>query len=739
MLVYHSRATTLPCRGPPLFPMTTSRDLFRSLRWHARFGCCLLALGAPAFGQAASSVPSRPPGTATEDPTVLSEFVVSDTKDIGYATTNAIGVTRTNTAIIDIPQAVNVISQEFLRDAAASELFDVLKYVSGVSLESNVGDSVMIRGYTVRGQYTDGLADNQNQTQAGSEPYLFERLEVLKGPSALVYGSHATGGVLNRVRKSPLWKNRTELAGTIGNHGQFKAEIDHAAPLNRQFAYRLIGVWREEDLNNGVNTRFSWFKRWNLYPMLAWRPLPKVQVKIMGEFMHEEHYKHWADNAQLAPFTKDGPTTFGQLPRDFAFSDPWATNDNDKRAVWGAVETQILSNWSVRLAGYANNWKHDVDDIIPGGLQANNRLMNRTARFANNYDSDETAAFDSVASFNLGPTDHKFLFIAQRSKFDNEAAVDTANNPPPLDIFNPVYNYTALVNPRRTSHTNSRGVSESLSFQDHARFLGDRLQLIGGARWDKYRSHADSLLTGAKGNRNRGDTWTYKAGVVWKPIRSLSVFYNYAETFTPNFGANPDGSTFVPSYGVVNELGVKTALREGRITATVSLFDLELQNIIGLHPDPALASAGWRVQHTKQDTKGIEADVILNLVQGWDLSLAASTLDMALPGGLLPRNAAEQTASAWTRYKFQDGALKGVVVGGGWNRKGRSPADAGNTVYFPGFHTFDAFVQYHWGRYRFSLNGTNIADRWYLSRGVNRNLFWSGSERLIKARISYTY
>ncbi len=718
--------------------MTSLRDLHRSLRRQSLKSCCLLATFASAFGQ--TPAPAASGSTSpTEPPTVLSEFVVSDTQDIGYATTNAIGVTRTNTAIIDTPQAVNVINQEFLRDAVAGELFDVLKYVSGVSIESNVGDSVMIRGYTVRGQYTDGLSDNQNQSQAGSEPFLFERLEVLKGPSALVYGSHATGGVLNRVRKSPQWKPRGEIAGTVGNHGQLKAELDYTAPLNDKFAYRLLGVWREEDLNNGVNTRFSWFERWNLYPMLTWRPLPKVQVKLVGEFMHEEHFKHWGDNAQLAPFPVNGPTTFGRLPRDFTFSDPWATNDNDKRAVWGAIEAQVSANWSLRLAGYVNDWKHDVYDILPAGMQANNTLMNRTGRFVYNYDFDQTLALDSVTSFKVGPSDHKFLFIAQHSESDNDTGTLTANAPPPLALFNPVYNYTALVNPRLTANTNSQGVSQSLSFHDHARFLGEKLQLVGGARWDKYRSHADNLLTGVKGARNRGDTWTYKAGAVWKPVRTLSVFYNYAETFTPNFGSNPDGSTFVPSYGVVNEIGVKTSLREGRITATVSVFDLELKNIIGGHPDPTLASAGWRVQHTKQETKGLEADVILGIVRGWDLSLAVSTLDMELPGGLLPRNAPEQTASAWTRYKFHGGALKGVVIGGGWNRKGRSPAEAGNTLFFPGFSTFDAFAQYHWGKYRFSLNVSNVGDKWYLSRGINRNIFWSGPERLIKFRASYTF
>lgn len=722
--------------------MTSPRPRFRP---HVVCGLLGLQLcGALPLVPAQSVTP--PPAAARATSTAagseivqLSEFTVSGEKDTGYSTTNAIGVTRTNTAIIDTPQAVNVINQEFLRDAVAGELFDVLKYVSGVSIESNIGDSVMIRGYTVRGQYTDGLADNQNQTQAGAEPFLFERLEVLKGPSALVYGSHATGGVLNRVRKSPQWKRRGEIAATVGDHGQRKVELDYTAPLNDQFAYRLLAIAREEDLTNGVETRFSWFKRWNLDPMITWRPLAKVQVKLVGEFMHEEGFKHWGDNAQLAPFPVNGPTTFGRLPRDFTFSEPWTTGENEKRAIWGAVEAQILPNWSLRLAGYINHWDHDVYDVLPSGLQANNNLMNRTARFIYNYDTDQTLALDSIASFKLGASDHKFLFIAQHFESDNDTGTQAATNPPALDLNNPVYNYPALVAPRLTANLNSQGVSQSLSFHDNARFLDEKFQLVGGARWDKYRSHSDNRITGVKGARNRGDTWTYKAGAVWKPIKTLSVFYNYAETFTPNFGSNPDGTTFVPSYGVVNEIGVKTALREGRITATISAFDLELQNIIGNHPDPALASAGFRVQHVKQETKGLEADIVVNPMPGWDLTLAVSTLDIALPGRLLPRNAPEQTAAAWTRYKFQRGALKGVVIGGGWNRKGRSPAEAGNVVFFPAFSTVDAFAQYHWGKYRFSLNVSNLSDKWYLARGVNRNIFWTGPERLVKFRASYVF
>lgn len=669
----------------------------------------------------------------------LREFTVSGEKDLGYATTNAIGVTRTNTALIDTPQAVTVINQEFLRDAVAGELYDVLKYVSGVSIESNVGDSVMIRGYTVRGQYTDGFSDTQTQSQAGADPFLFERLEVLKGPSALVYGSHAAGGVLNRVRKSPSWKTGGLAALTFGNHAQKKAEFDYNAPLNDRFAYRLVAVYRDEDLSNGVETRFSWFKRWNVNPAMTWRVNKTTQVKVVGEFMREEGFKHWGDNAQLQPFVANGPTTFGLLPREFTFSDPRSRTDNSKRAVFAAVETAITADWSIRLAAYDNHWRHDVTEILPAGMQANNRLMGRTARSIYNYDTDYTVGLDSVYNFHVGPSDHKFLVIGQHYSSDNDTATISADNPPALDLYNPVYTFTGLVNPRTTAKTLGAGSNTNASFQDHAKFFGDKLQLIAGTRFDRYASHTDNLLTNRQGARNQGENWTYKFGAVAKPAKDFSVFYNYAQTFNANFGSNPDGTTFVPSTGVVNEVGVKSSLREGRISGTVSYFDLQLKQILGLDPDPVRASAGYRVQQDRQVTKGVEADLNLNVLPGWDLTLSGATMSITLPTHLLPRNTPEKTAAAWTRYKFPAGVLKGVTVGGGWNWQGRAPGDATNQIFFAAAGTFDGFVQYAWKGYRFSLNGSNLTDKWYLKRGVNRNIFWAGPERLIKFKVARSF
>ncbi|MBE7537436.1 MAG: hypothetical protein HS122_03360 [Opitutaceae bacterium] len=103
-----------------------------------------------------------------------------------------------------------------------------------------------------------------------------------------------------------------------------------------------------------------------------------------------------------------------------------------------------------------NFWDHDVYDIFAAGMQINNRLMNRTSRFATNYDSDKTVALESIYNFNIGPTNHKLLFIGQHFELNNEASVVTHNAPPALDIYTPTYNYLTPVNPRLTSKTNSR-------------------------------------------------------------------------------------------------------------------------------------------------------------------------------------------------------------------------------------------------------------------------------------------
>jgi iron complex outermembrane receptor protein len=693
---------------------------------------------------------AQTPAPSQEEVVELTPFEVSASRDVGYAAMNSIGATRTNTPLIDLPQSVNIINQEFLNDAAPGELYDVLRYVSGVSIESNVGDSVMVRGYTVRTQYTDGIDDNQYQSQLGAEPFNFQRLEVLKGPSAIIYGEQSVGGVLNRVRKTPQWKAGGEIGLRIGTNNQFKGELDAYGPLSDQVAYRLVGTYRDEDMVNGVSVDHAFAKRWTIMPMVTWRVNDKVQVKVVGEYLNEEAFKHWGDNFMVRDsegnFAKGGKTSFenpewGSLPRSFTVSDEESQGENTKKLLFGAVEVEVTEDWSIRAVAQGNRWSHDVIDILPTGIQADNQTMPRLWRNLVNEDFDFTTAIDSTTNFELGESDHTLLVIGQYHDFDNHYTRVNDLNRPNLDVFNPVYGYNGPMSPSVSNNIKNQGSSWSVSVQDHMRFMEGQLQVVLGARYDDYESQSFNHITGVvvPGDKNTGDNWTYKAGLIYKFSEDISAYYNYSETFDPVFSLQPDGSSLKNREGVINEIGLKTAVNDGRFTMTVAVYDLQLRNVITGDPDPERASAGWRVQSEKQKTTGVDLDLIAMITPQWDFMVGGSKLDIELPNGLLPRNAPEETAYIWTRYAFNEGAVDGLVLGGGVNWQGKSPGESGNLYFFDSYYSIDLFAQYTYKQFNFAVNVTNVTDEWYLARGVNRNTIWAGPERQARLTVRYFF
>lgn len=730
--------------------------------------CCFLApwLAFAPFSLAQTT--AKPPATSAsssgsgEEAVKLKEFVVTDSEDVGYSTPNAIGVGRFPTALIDTPQTINVLNRQFMDDFQAAELFDVLKYVAAVSIESNVGDSVQVRGYTVRDQYTDGVVDNQNQSQMGAEPFQFERIEVMKGPSALVYGSTAIGGVTNRVRKTPLWKPKGEIGLTLGNHDQLKTDFDYTTPLSKQVSTRLVATYRTEGIVNNVAARFAYARRYNINPMLTWRLTPTTQLRVVGEILHEKSFKHWGENGMFQPFTpvkgytivpfgrtlaQGGFTTWGLLDRDFTFADPQAHVRNDKQAGSVYFEMQPTPELMVRFFGTASFWDHFVEDIIPVGMAANNTEMTRLWRTIGNDDFYLTGGLDSSYRLKLPGQDHRILFVSQYTtrRLWQEIVQDTANPIGNLSLFNPVYSGYTPKTPRRTNYQFTNAGNHNFAAQDHLRLFDEKFQVVGGARFDKFNTRTDNVLTSNNpGRTNFGDAWTYKYGAIFKPTKAWSMFYNHSETYAPNFGSQPDGSLFEPQLGTIEEGGFKLAVLDGRIAGTISMYDLQLQNLLTADPDPVRAAQGWRIQIAKQKTQGVEADIFVTVTRNWSFNIGGAKMEVSLPSGLYPRGSPRSTANFNTRYRFSSGEgplgfLKGLAVGGGIMHKGPAPVDALNSYYLPKYTVGDVFANYSWGKYRFALNVNNVTDKWYLARAVSKEQVFQGSDRIVKFRVTRTF
>jgi iron complex outermembrane receptor protein len=279
----------------------------------------------------------------------------------------------------------------------------------------------------------------------------------------------------------------------------------------------------------------------------------------------------------------------------------------------------------------------------------------------------------------------------------------------------------------------------SISAQDQVSVADGRFQVVGGVRYDNYTTQTNDRLSGEDGPVGRGDNVTYKFGAIYDILRGLTAYYNYSETFSPSFGAQPDGTQFEPLAGTIHEVGLKSSLMDGRISGTLAAFEIEQTNIIQNDPDPLRAAAGWRVQSALNRVEGVELDLAANLTPNWELMLSGSVLSIYQPNGLVPRGVPNETAAAWTRYSFDGGAMKGLTLGGGVSWIGPTPLESGNDYLGQDTATADVFARYNWKNYSFQLNVTNLTDERYLQRGVNRTILFHGPVRLIKFSMHYSF
>ncbi|MEO6246530.1 MAG: TonB-dependent receptor plug domain-containing protein [Opitutaceae bacterium] len=738
----------------------------------------LIAAQVSTYAQRTSSPSvSIVPSTNAGETVQLKEFIVTDDADVGYSTPNAIGLTRSNEALIDTPQTINVLNQQFLQDFNPAELADVLQFVAGVTIESNVGDSAMIRGYTVRDQFTDGMVDNQNQSQMGAEPYQYQRVEVLKGPAGLVYGSTAIGGLTNRVRKIPQWKRRGEIAFTFGDYDQTKTEFDYTTPLSKRAAVRLVATYRNEHLVNGDPSRFAFGRRWNVNPSITVTLTPKSQLRFFSEFLTEGAYKDWGGAGMFSAVTvptqrtvgpaafyprygertaqfgvpqeRGGITTWGLLPRNFTFGERQSTSKNIKQAGGLFYEGKLGEDWLLRAGGTVSFWDHFVEDVIPVGMAANNHEMTRIWRTIENVDQYSVAAIDSTYSFDLLGSRHKVFAVTQyqyRHQFQEIFSQNPARPIQNLDLYNPVYSGYDPFDKVRTNRQMAHSPNFSFGFKDHIKFLGDKFQIAGGPRYDWFQSRTDNLRTSAVlGRLNKGQIWTYNYGAVIKPTKSYSLFYGHSETYAPNTAVNPDGTIFKSQIGSVNEVGIKLAFFEGRIAGTVSTYKLKLEHIVLPDPDPVRAAAGWRVDSGSQETTGYEADVYFQITRSWQVNVGGSNTDVTTTNGIFPRGSAKRTANFVSSYRFTTGKLKGLSFGGGGVYKSKfnveTPAltDRFARYYLPAYASANGYVNYRWKNNLIQLNVTNLTDEWYLLKSVSKDQIIQGPVRSFRVRISRTF
>lgn len=626
----------------------------------------------------------------------------------GYDIEKTRTATKTETPLIDVPQTVTVLSREQIDDQGVESLGEALRYVPGVVLGQGEGhrDQVTLRGQnTTADFFLDGLRDD---AQYYRPLYNTDRVEVLKGANALIFGRGGGGGVINRVSKAPEFeKARTDFSAGVDSFGGWSIAADLDQPVGESFAARLNATY--EALNNHRDRFDGHFT--GIAPTLGWKLGEATRLVAAYEYVEDRRITDRGvpsfAGSPLRGFDEVffGDTTLNRasvtahiarLKLDHEFSDSLNANlavqfgDYDK--YYGNIYPRAAATLTtVEFEGYENytkrqNWSAQGNLVWrgeTGGL--NHQLL--IGFEASDQDTDDARALTL-----LGPTNASRITV-----------------PLGQQITVPGARYGAI---SRSSTSHVRALSAYIQDQID---LGEVVKLVLGLRYDDFRITSTNRINGFAATRSDGK-WSPRAGLIIKPRENVSLYASYARSFLPQSGdqfvvLDATTATLAPEEFRNLEAGVKWDVTE-RLAFTAALYQLDRTNTRANDPVTGVA-----VLTGKSRTKGLELALVGTLAKGLQVTLGYALQDgevtattTAAPAGRTLAQLPRHQLSAWGRYDVTD--RLGIALGA--VKQSDQFATISNAVRMPGYTRIDAALFYKVSdAIQLQLNVENLTDTDY--------------------------
>lgn len=693
--------------------------------------------------------PAPPPTPQAEELEPIELVVTAEREtDEGYQVEAATTATRTNTPLRDIPQSIQVIPRQVLEDQQVIQLREATRNVSGVIEGSNFGnggDAFLIRGFQSNNILLDGIelgTFNLGLNSSFRETANIERVEVLKGPASVLYGTLEPGGIVNVVTEQPLPSPFYKVELQAGNFGLLRPSIDLSGPLNpdRTVLYRLNAVYQTaEDFRNfdqGIEGVFA-------APVLSWAISDNTNLTLNFEYLYDER-----------PFDR-GLTALGDevadIPFDRILGEPDDVNIREQYITGYRLEHQFSENWQLR-----NVFRYISTDRTTRAFQNRGDLNEGTGDLARDV-TDQIGVFDSyalqtnlVGEFSTGSIEHTLLLgvdlFRETNSFDNRSTLE----PSIINIFDPIY---GAPRPSRAELENANrflfgGTVQSfgLYLQDQIALLNN-LKLLVGGRFDIF--NQDSFFTSVTAGEIITDTaeqqqdeaFSPRIGIVYQPIEPLSLYASFSRSFAPNFGTTVEGEFLEPTRGTQYEVGVRGELLEGRLTTNLAAYYLTKTNVAATDLD----NEDFSIATGEQRSQGIELDVIGEILPGWNIIASYAYTDAEVTedeGSPLEGNrlagVPEHATSLWSTYEIQKGDLQGLGFGLGLFFVG-DRRDFDNSFSVPSYLRTDASLFYRRDNWRAGINVRNLFDIDYIEAVDTRSRITPGAPFTIIGSVSVEF
>jgi len=642
----------------------------------------------------------------------------------GFVAEQQISGTKTDTPLIESPQSISVVPRDQIDARQAQTMGEALRYTAGVRTENYGTDSrtdwFQLRGFNAQdnGIFLNGLRYNTGYAGSAFETYGLERYEVLRGPTSVLYGQIAPGGLVNMVQRRPTDFEQGEVRLTAGSFGRLQGEGYSSGPLNEDgtLLYGFTGLLRDSD------TAVDYVKddRIFLAPTLTWRPSEDTSLTLLGHYQRDR-----TSGNQFLPYVGTvEPTPFGRINRDLFTGEPGFNRfDRTQYGVGYELSHRFNEVWSVQQNLRYGHTDIRWDQVYGGGLQDGGRLLDRYAYRANINVGTFQVDNQLKAEFTTGPARHTLLGGFDYSQINYRNAQFFANAAP-LDLFAPAYG--SPVPALTTPYDNVRQVNTQygLYLQDQIRI--DRLVLLAGIRQDWAYSDVDDRDANTRRYQN-DDALTWRLGAVYLTDMGLAPYASYARSFQPQIGTNSAGDPWQPLEGEQYEVGLKFQPNGMRSFIQVAAFNLTQRNTLTPEPDNPFQ----QVSVGEIRVRGAEIEGVAELGGGLSLVGSLTLLDPEITQsntpsevGQRPAGIAKTNAGLYAEYSFVNfsGPLAGLTLGAGTRYLGNTTAVAGGPV-VPSVTLFDAGLRYDFSKIserakglEFNLAASNLFDTRYVAR-----------------------
>ncbi|MDQ4087403.1 MAG: TonB-dependent siderophore receptor [Pseudomonadota bacterium] len=684
---------------------------------------------AAASADAADGVPLAAAAAAAQDPgSYGGVIVVTGTRDeYGADTTRT--ATRTDTPLVDVPQAVTVVTERQIDDQAMRSIADVLRYVPGTMIGQGEGhrDQVTIRGNNSTADFfVDGLRDD---VQYYRPLYNLQRVEVLRGPNAMIFGRGGGGGVINRVTKVPLFEPGYGVSASLDTWGAGHVDLDLNQPFSDAFAGRLNGVYEEfgnhRDAYDGRVIAVN--------PALRFLPGEDTGIGLSYEYVEDDRVVDRGIPSQNGRPLQGFRDTFfgvrGVNEMDFVGHIVRGTLEHRFSEDFTLVSRLLYADYdkAYRNAFAATPVTTDAAGARQVGIEAYFDAFQRENLFSQT---------DLVWNVQTGAIGHTLLAGFEYGQQDSanqrqNGFFDTLG----VDIRRAVVPLTDAIAPPPITFRAGPGQRSTVSDADILAFyIQDQLEvgpfeLVAGLRYDRFEIDVADLVAGKRFERT-DHLWSPRLGLIFHPVPEVSLYASYSRSYLPQSGdqfnsLDVSGAALEPERFDNYEIGAKWEPRQN-LLLSAAVYQLDRTNTRAAGPNP-----GQVVQTGEQRSRGVELEVTGQIRRNWQLSLGYALQDAeitrttsAAPEGREIPQVPRHQLSLWTRYDF----TPTIGVGLGIHHQSRSYASISNAVVLPSYTRVDAAIFFRIAEgVEAQVNVENLLDETYFPTAHNDNNITTGA------------